>query len=59
MYINQQTQYYDITGLSPYQLVIVTIAATNGEGTSVLSNEVTGRSSKTANLHICTLLQHH
>ena len=52
MYINQQTQYYDITGLSPYQLVIVTIAATNGVGTSGLSNEVTGRSSETGNLYV-------
>ena len=38
-----QVQYYDITGLSPYQLITVTITATNGAGTSEPSNEVSGR----------------
>ena len=41
-----QTQSYDITGLSPYQLVTVTITATNGGGTSNPSDEVSGRSSE-------------
>ena len=38
-----QVQYYNITGLSPYQLITVTITATNGAGISELSNEVSGR----------------
>ena len=38
-----QVQYYNITGLSPYQLIIVTITATNGGGTSESSNEVSCR----------------
>ena len=38
-----QVQYYDITGLSPYQFITVTITATNGAGTSEPSNEVSGR----------------
>ena len=41
-----QTQSFDITGLSPYQLVTVTITATNGGGTSDFSNAVSGRSSE-------------
>ena len=41
-----QTQSFDITGLSPYQLVTVTITATNERGTSDLSDEVSGRSSE-------------
>ena len=44
-----QTQSYDITGLSPYQLVTVTITATNGGGTSDLSDAVSGRSSEGGN----------
>ena len=42
----KQTQSYDITGLSPYQLVTVTITAINGVGTSDLSDEASGRSSE-------------
>ena len=38
-----QVQFYNITGLSPYQLITVTITATNGAGTSEPSNEVSGR----------------
>ena len=41
-----QTQTYEITGLSPYQLVTVTITATNGGGTSDPSNEVFSRSNE-------------
>ena len=41
-----QAQYYDITGLSPYQLITVTITATNGAGTSEPSNEVSGRTNE-------------
>ena len=44
-----QTQSFDITGLFPYQLVIVTITATNGGGTSDLSDAVSGRSSEGGN----------
>ena len=39
-------QTYDITELSPYQLVRVTITATNGGGTSDPSDAVVGRSSE-------------
>ena len=42
--IVQETQTYDITGLSPYQLVIVNITATNGGGTSDFSVAVSNRS---------------
>ncbi|XP_065904759.1 cell adhesion molecule DSCAML1-like isoform X2 [Dysidea avara] len=43
----QPTQSYIITGLShPYQLVTVTINATNGGGTSNSSNVVTGRTAE-------------
>ena len=45
-----QTQSYDITGLSPYQLVTVTITATNGGGTSNSSDDVSGRSSEEGSL---------
>ena len=45
-YIFKQTQSYNITGLSPYQLVTVTITATNDVGTSDLSDEASGRSSE-------------
>jgi len=38
-----QVQSYNITGLSPYQLITVTITATNGAGTSEPSNKVSGR----------------
>ena len=38
-----QVQYYNITGLSPYQVITVTITATNGAGTSEPSSEVSGR----------------
>ena len=44
-----QTQFYDITGLAPYQLVTVTITATNGRGTSGLSDALSGRSSEGGN----------
>ena len=44
--ITTQTQSYDITGLSPYQLVTLTITATNGGGTSGNSTAVEGRSSE-------------
>jgi len=44
-----QTQAYDITGLDPYQLVTVTITATNGGGTSGNSNEMTGRAAEAGN----------
>ena len=43
----QSTWSYNIAGLSPNQLVIVTITATNGGGTSNLSAAVGGRSSET------------
>ena len=46
-----QTQSYYITGLAPYQLVTVTITATNGGGTSGSSNEITGRAGETGNSH--------
>ena len=39
-------QSYNITGLAPYQLVTVTITATNGGGTSGNSNEMTSRTSE-------------
>ena len=38
-----QVQNINITGLSPYQLITVTITATNGAGTSEPSNKVLGR----------------
>jgi len=41
--LQTQTQSYDIAGLAPYQLVTVTITATNGGGTSGNSNPVTVR----------------
>ena len=47
-------QSYDIAGLAPYQLVIVTITATNGGGTSGNSNEVTGRAAEAGKLLYCT-----
>ena len=39
-------QSLDISGLSPFQLVNVTIFATNGGGTSRISNMVSGRSNE-------------
>ena len=53
-------QFYDITELSPYQLVTVTVTATNGGGTSNHSNEVSGRTNEagketTATLEVPTL----
>ena len=42
----QSTRSYDITGLSPYQLITVTITATNGGGTSDPSVAMEGRSSE-------------
>ena len=36
-------QSYNITGLRPYQLITVTITATNGAGTSEPSGNVTNR----------------
>ena len=41
-----QTQEYIITQLNPYQMVNVTITATNGGGTSSHSNELSGRTSE-------------
>ena len=41
-----QTQSYNVTGLSPYQLVTVIVFATNGAGTSGPSNTLSGRSSE-------------
>ena len=38
-----QVQFYTITEMSPYQLITMTITATNGAGTSEPSNEVSGR----------------
>jgi len=49
-----QMQSDDIMGLSPYQLVTVTITATTGGGTSDLSDEEIGRSSE-AGAHNCYL----
>ena len=37
---------YDITGLSPFQLVTVTVTATTGGGTSNPSDARNGRSSE-------------
>ena len=48
----QQTQSYDITGLSPYQLVTVTITATNGGGTSDPSDAEAERSREGGNYSI-------
>ena len=46
-----QTQSYDITGLAPYQLVTVTITATNERGEkSVASNEMMNRTSEASQL---------
>ena len=42
----QSVRSYDIIGLSPNQLVTVTITATNGGGTSNLSVAMEGRSSE-------------
>ena len=36
-------QSYNITGLKPYQLITVTVTATNGAGTSEPSSNVTDR----------------
>ena len=36
-------QSYNITGLTPYQNITVTVTATNGGGTSEPSNEVSDR----------------
>ena len=41
-----QVQFYAITGMSPYQLITLTITATNGAGTSEPSNEVSGRTAE-------------
>ena len=50
-----QVQDINITGLSPYQLITVTITATNGAGTSEPSNEVSGRTHE-AGIHICLFI---
>ena len=42
----KQTQSYDIVGLSPYQLISVTIIAITGRGMSGPSEEEFGRSSE-------------
>ncbi|XP_065907794.1 cell adhesion molecule DSCAM-like isoform X2 [Dysidea avara] len=44
----RETQEYIITQLNPYQMVNVTITATNGGGTSSHSNELSGRTSEAA-----------
>ena len=41
-----KVQFYNITGMSPYQLITVTITVTNGAGTSEPSNEVSGRTNE-------------
>ena len=41
-----KVQFYNITGMSPYQLITVTVTATNGAGTSEPSNEVSGRTNE-------------
>ena len=41
-----QVQFYDVTGLSPYHLITVTITATNGAGTSKPSDEVSSRTNE-------------
>ena len=41
-----QIQRYIITGLNPYQMVNVTITATNGGGTSDFSNVISSRTSE-------------
>ena len=41
--LKNQVQFYNITGLRPYQPIRVTITATNGAGTSEPSNKVSGR----------------
>ena len=38
-----QVQFYTITEMSPYQVITMSITATNGGGTSEPSNEVSGR----------------
>ena len=47
-----QTQFYTFTGMSPYQLITVTITATNGGGTSEPSNEVSGRTYEAGTVRI-------
>ncbi|XP_065905061.1 uncharacterized protein [Dysidea avara] len=47
-YNGEETQSYNIIGLSPYQLVAVIITASNRGGTSGPSKEVFGRSSEAA-----------
>ena len=42
-YINMQIQSLNVTGLSPYQVITVTIAAINGAGMSNFSNQVSTR----------------
>jgi len=41
-----QVQFYDLIGLDSFQLVTITIAATNKAGTSEISNEVSARTSE-------------
>jgi len=48
-----QTQFYNITGLDPYQMVTVTITATTGGGTSNRSKEEFGRTSEAGKLVQC------
>ena len=45
-------QSVDIAGLSPYQLIAVTITATNGAGTSGPSQEAFGRSSEAGSHYV-------
>ena len=49
-------QSFDITGLSPYQQITVTITATNGGGTSERSNEASGRTHEAGRHYLLYLL---
>ena len=51
-----QVQYYNITGLTPYQLITVTITAINGAGTSEPSNEVSGRTHEAGMIILSSLI---
>ena len=54
----KQTQSYDIVGLSPYQLISVTITAITGGGTSGPSEEEFGRSSEAGSycVTVCVII---
>ena len=51
-----QVQYYNITGLNPYQLITVTITATNGAGTGEPSNEVSVRTHEAGMITLSPLI---